>query len=320
MSGVVWAAVAGVSFGVFQSVNRATLVEMDVYESTFIQLLASSVVLVGALVLVRETGQLAGLSMRALLNFALAGLVHFLGGWTLLNMSQKQVGAARTSPLLATTPLFGTVLAVVTLREIPGAVAVLGMLTIVVGVYVIQLDRAGLEAPVRHALGRPEDGSAVGLGGPKSGRGHLAARLASSRFGLGAAFAWAVSPIFIRQGLHELASPLVGVTIGVVAATSAYGLLILARRRRGVRTSAPRQAVNWKIAAGVLVALATWTRWYALSRASVAAVLSLGLLSVPTVIALAPVLAGQHLERVTPLVVLGSALVLTGALVLILRI
>ena len=66
----------------------------------------------------------------------------------------------------------------------------------------------------------------------------------------------------------------------------------------------------------MLVGFATWTRWYALSLNPVTVVLSLGLLSVPTVIALAPLLAGRHLEQVTRAVVLGSALVVVGALVL----
>jgi hypothetical protein len=48
-------------------------------------------------------------------------------------------------------------------------------------------------------------------------------------------------------------------------------------------------------------------------------VLSLGLLSVPTVIVLAPILAGRHLERVTASLVAGSTLVVAGALILILQ-
>ena len=109
---------------------------------------------------------------------------------------------------------------------------------------------------------------------------------------------------------------MVGVTLGLLAATLAYGAILAVRRRvpwRGV----PARAMSWKIVAGVLVGFATWTRWYALSLNPVTVVLSLGLLSVPTVIALAPLLAGRHLEQVTRAVVLGSALVVVGALVLV---
>jgi len=301
VTGVLWAAVAGVAYGVFQAVNRGTLVDMDVLESTFLQLLVSSLVLV-ALVLGLHGAAPGQIPAAAVLYFGLAGLVHFLGGWTLLNRSQQLLGAARTSPLLASVPLFGTVLALVVLREVPSVFAVLGMMTIVAGVYVVQLDRA------RRQARRAADGSAAAAGGWRRA-------LASSRFGLGAALCWSVSPVFIRRGLDAMDAPMVGVTLGLIAATLAYGVLLAVRRRapwRGV----PARTMTWKIVAGVLVGFATWTRWYALALNPVTVVLSLGLLSVPTVIALAPLLAGRHLEQVTRAVVLGSALVVVGALVL----
>ena len=46
-------------------------------------------------------------------------------------------------------------------------------------------------------------------------------------------------------------------------------------------------------------------------------VLALGLLSVPVVLFLAPLMVGSHLEHVTARVWAGSALVLGGALTLI---
>jgi len=72
-----------------------------------------------------------------------------------------------------------------------------------------------------------------------------------------------------------------------------------------------------KLFAGVLVAVATWWRWAALEDASVGAVLALNLLSVPTVLFLAPIVAGRHVERVTAGLWAGAALVIFGALVLV---
>ena len=68
---------------------------------------------------------------------------------------------------------------------------------------------------------------------------------------------------------------------------------------------------------GLLVALATWWRWIALDGASVGVVLALSLLSVPTVLFLAPLMVGRQLERVGPRVWAGSSLVVGGALALI---
>jgi drug/metabolite transporter, DME family len=292
MTGVLWAAVAGIGFGLFQSVNRAALRGMDAFASTFLQVLISAVILVVASLATQDLRRLAAAPASAWWSFAAAGLVHFLAGWTLLNLSQKRLGAARTSPLLATTPLFGVVIAALALHELPGVPALAGVALIVGGVYLIELDRLR-----RAGTAEPDAGWTASL------------------FGLGTALCWAVSPILIRQGLRGLPSPLLGVTIGLVAATLAYGLLLLPGGRRRLRAS--REAFAWKLAAGILVGVSTWTRWYAVALVPVAVVLGLGLLSVPTVMTAAPLLVGRQLEPVTPPVLAGSALVAAGALVLI---
>jgi drug/metabolite transporter (DMT)-like permease len=290
MTGVLWAAVAGVGFGLFQSVNRASIEELDVYRSTFIQLVVSAVILSVATSLSGDLTRLRTIPAAALVSFAVAGMVHFFAGWTLLNASQKRLGAARTSPLIAATPLFGAVIAAVTLGETPSIVTVIGIATIVSGVYVV-------------ALGR---------------RGARSVRWKDAVYGLGTATCWAISPIFIRRGLERFDRPLAGVTISMLAAVAAYGLAMLVRGRHATPAAgASRTAMTWKLGAGVLVGFSTWTRWYAFSLAPVAVVLGLALLSVPTVMVMAPLLVGRDHERVTRPVVMGAGLVVAGALVLI---
>jgi drug/metabolite transporter (DMT)-like permease len=310
MSGVWWAAVAGVGFGLFQSVNRASIEDLDVYRSTFIQLVVSAMILSVATAVSGDLTLLRSIPAAALFNFSVAGMVHFFVGWTLLNASQQRLGATRTGPLIATTPLFGAVVAAVALGEVPGAVTTLGIATIVAGAFVVASGRER----------RPADVTTARWNGPAEARevrpGHGVSWKASS-FGMGTAMCWAISPIFIRRGLEEFDAPLAGVTISMLAAVGAYGLAMLVRRRRGGTSSASRSAVTWKLAAGVLVGLSTWARWYALSVASVAVVLGLALLSVPTVMILAPLLVGRDHERVTRPVVVGAGLVVAGALVVI---
>jgi drug/metabolite transporter, DME family len=291
MTGVLWAAVAGVGFGLFQSVNRASIEDLDVYRSTFIQLVVSAVILSVATAVSGDLTRLRSIPAPALLNFSLAGMVHFVVGWTLLNASQQRLGAARTGPLIATTPLFGAVVAAVALSEVPSALTTLGIATIVAGAIVVAFREE-----------RP---------------GQQGVPWKASSFGLGTAMCWAISPIFIRRGLEEFDAPLVGVTLSMLAAVAAYGLITLTRGRHATTPSASRTAMTWKLAAGVLVGLSTWARWYAFSLASVAVVLGLALLSVPTVMVLAPLLVGRDHERVTRPVVVGAGLVVAGALVLI---
>jgi len=337
MSGAVWATVAGVGFGLFQSVNRQAVRGLDVWQSTFLQLAVSSVVLLAGTLATGDLAGLAGVPPLALAAFFGAGLIHFSVGWTLLNASQKRIGAARTSPLLAATPLFGSILAAVTLGEVPGIVTVLGMLLIVGGVYVTvgtgepPASRPdGLEAP-----GGSEDGSAAtpaarperaaAAEGAASAEAAAAAALSpgsrwrGSLFGLGTAACWAVSPLLIRKGLAGVPSPGLGVTISMVAATIPQGVVVALRRRRGLGEPPLWDALAYKLAAGVLVGLSTWTRWEALALTPVAVVLALGLLSVPTVILVAPPLVGRAEEPITRRIVAGAVLVVVGSLVLVLR-
>jgi drug/metabolite transporter (DMT)-like permease len=287
VSGAFWAAASGVGFGLFQSVNRRAVRDIeDNYVSTFIQLVIAAVVLVAATLATEDVGLFLDAPAWSLIAFAAAGVVHFLLGWTFLNVSQQRIGAARTSPLLTMAPVFGLGLAFVLIGEVPSVLAVLAIAPMIAGAYLV-------------------------TGGGNEARGLEALP------GLACAFMWALSPILTVEALEGLDSPLLGVTLGMVASVAAYAVF-LAGRRTPLRVGAiAGDALAFKLGAGLLVALATWWRWLALDDTSVGAVLALALLSVPIVLFLSPLLVGRHLERVTSRVWGGSLLVVLGALVLI---
>jgi drug/metabolite transporter (DMT)-like permease len=269
MTGALWAAASGVGFGIFQSLNRRAVAQIDVHLATFLQLCIATAVLVALSFATADVGAVGDASARSLADFAAGGLIHFFVGWTLLNASQKRIGAARTSPLIATVPLFGVAVAFATLGELPGTLAWLGIVLITLGAYVVGFARVA---------------------------GARGARLAwrDSVFGLGCAAAWAVSPVFIRDGLEGLDSPLLGLTIGLVAAVVAYSLTLPFRRDRLRGEPIVLDALSFKLLAGIFVALSTWGRWAALDLTGVGIVLALGLLSVPVVLLLSPVVMGRH--------------------------
>ncbi|HLM32088.1 MAG TPA: EamA family transporter [Solirubrobacterales bacterium] len=290
MSGAGWAAISGAGFGLFQALNARAVRDIEsVYASTFFQLLVATAILAAAALATEDVSSLADASAWGLVAFALAGLVHFFVGWTTLNFSQARIGAARTSPLLATNPLWGLLFALILTGEAPGWAALGGIALTIAGAYAIS--------------------------DPGGGR---RARLRDSGFALATAAAWALSPILTVEGLEGLDSPLLGVTVGMLAAALAYGVVLAVSRtplRGGLGT---RPAVLLKLAAGVVVALATWGRWVSLEDTGVAVVLALQLLSVPSVLVLAPIVSGRHVEVVTARVWLGALLVIAGSLLLIL--
>ena len=77
----------------------------------------------GALAVATEdVGRVLDADGWALAAFAAAGIVHFLLGWTFLNLSQKRIGAARTSPLLTMSPVFALAIAAIAVGQLPGRV------------------------------------------------------------------------------------------------------------------------------------------------------------------------------------------------------
>jgi drug/metabolite transporter (DMT)-like permease len=290
VSGAAWAILSGVGFGLFQALNARAVRDLgSVYTSTFLQLLVAALVLGLTAAVTEGPDALAGATAWALIAFALAGMIHFFAGWTTLNLSQARIGAARTSPLLSTTPVFGLVFAAAAAGQVPGAMAVGGIALTIAGAYVVT-DPGG---------GRRAD-------------------LGDSVFALATACAWSLSAIFTLEGLDGLDSPLLGVTLGMLAASIAYGaLLVLSPWRLQIRGQA-MDALALKLAAGIVVAIATWGRWAALDDIAVAVVLALSLVSVPVVLLLAPLVSGRHIETVTARVWAGAGLVMAGSLLLIL--
>jgi DME family drug/metabolite transporter len=290
VTGVLWATAAGIGFGLFQSLNVRSVRQLDdVYVSTFLQVAVAAIVLVLVCLAIGDLSLLSDAPAWAIASFALAGLLHFFLGWTFLNVSQDRIGAARTGPLLTTVPLFGIVIAAVTLGQLPNAAALAGIALIMLGALVISAPSAEIEL-----------------------------RWSDSVFALATAFLWALSPVFTVKGLQEIDSPLLGVTIGVVFSALAYAvvLAVVPAERRSAR-GLPREGVALKLVCGAIVALATWGRWVALDLAAVGVVLALNLISVPIVLLLAPLVAGRHLERVDARVWTGATLVVAGSLVVI---
>ncbi len=110
---------------------------MDAYRATFILLLVSALLLTAATLATEDLSSLRAAPPRALVNFGLAGFIHFFVGWTFVSMSQNRVGAARTGALVGATPLFATAIAALTLGEYLSLPILLGIALVVAGVYLV---------------------------------------------------------------------------------------------------------------------------------------------------------------------------------------
>jgi len=135
--------------------------------------------------------------------------------------------------------------------------------------------------------------------------------------GLGTALCFSSSSIFIRYGLETIPSPLIGVTIGMVFCTFAYGLILLIRFRKQneeeKKNSYSKQGILLLLFGGMFLGFGTLSRWIAIDMAPIAIVIGLSGLTVPVVLMLSPILMGRSLENVTIRLWFGAGLVIIGA-------
>ena len=135
--------------------------------------------------------------------------------------------------------------------------------------------------------------------------------------GLGTALCFSSSSIFIRYGLETIPSPLIGVTIGMVFCTFAYGLILLIRFRKQnekeKKISYSKQGILLLLFGGMFLGFGTLSRWIAIDMAPIAIVIGLSGLTVPVVLMLSPILMGRSLENVTIRLWFGAGLVIIGA-------
>ena len=294
MTGPALAAAAGLGFGVFQTLNRRAVGGMsDAYLATFLQLATALGVLVVATLATEDLGLLGDATAVSLVCFSVAGLIHFAVGWTFLNMSQMRIGAARTSPLLATTPVFGAVIAILVLNEVPAASSGSGVALVTAGALVVSLERVS------------EDGWGI------SWRDALP--------GLATALAWATSPLLIKEGLEgpALAAPRPDARDGrgparlrgraAAAAAGSTG----PRSARGSRWPSSSSPASWSASPSGRAGRRSTTRASPSSSPS-------GSSPSRSCCCSRPVLMGRHVERVTAQIWLGAALVVVGGLVLVL--
>jgi drug/metabolite transporter (DMT)-like permease len=289
VSGVLWATASGIGFGLFQSINRRAIRGIeDPYVSTFLQLSVATAILVVASLLSQDLSQLREASGDAIALFAVAGVIHFVLGWLLLNMSQMRIGASRTAPLITLTPLFGVVLAAITLGELPSVLVLAAIVPIMAGAWLLASGGSGQVAIERDSI-----------------------------FAFGTAFMWALSAVLTVEALDGLDSPLLGVTLGLLAATATLGGALLARGSLGTIRAIARNTLALKVSAAVLVAFATWFRLLALGETDVAVVLATNLVGVPITLVLAPMMVGRHVEQADARIWFGGLLVVAGVLALI---
>ncbi|MBM2825053.1 MAG: family transporter [Dehalococcoidales bacterium] len=131
--------------------------------------------------------------------------------------------------------------------------------------------------------------------------------------GIGAALAYGTTSVLIRQGVAGLAPPLVGAAVSLFAGTLA--LTAIGVRGLGANIVQNRRAVGLLLIAGVFAGLGVVSNFFALSMAPVVIVSPVEAISPLFALLWSYLFLGQ-LERITLRIVLGSAIVVFGVVLI----
>ena len=288
MTGPLWALVAAIGFAFLQVSNRKANQLVDAYRTAFGLLVAVETVLLVRAALIGDFGLLFSAPLPAVVIFGVTTLFHFVGGWTLLALSQQTIGVARTGAIVSAAPIIGTVVAAIALDE-PLTVSIAGGVVLaVIGVALISLSR---KVAGSYEWRRPW-------------------------FALAVALIWGSTPILIRFGLERFDHPIEGLTIGLASSVIVYAGLLTATGRW--RLPMPTTAIRWIAFAGLCGAIAVSSQWLSFDLTTIAIAITIQQLSVIFVIALVPIMFHQPFERMNPRFFAGVMLVLAGATVVLL--
>lgn len=325
MIGVLWSLAMAGLFGFSQLASRKGLRGIPVDQGTFIMIVVSTALMTIPFFWLGGPGLVRASDPISLAYFVLAGLIHFVGGFTLMNISIRNIGAARTGSLIATTPLFATFLAAISLHELINGPLVLGVLVVIAGVLLISSKSNKTEgADARQATKKGKDiikerGDILSFRYPATLEfSGILDQARESSFGLLAALSWGLSPILIKKGLEGLPSPLVGLTLAMASAGVLYALILASRSRfRPLLSRLSERPALWQTAAGALVGLGTLCRWIALSFTTAAMVTTLSRGSLLITVGLGSTLLGKELEPVNNRVRLGAVFIVIGAVIVV---
>jgi drug/metabolite transporter (DMT)-like permease len=289
-AGVAWALVAALGFGFTQAFNRKSNLIVGPFRTAFGLLVAVEGFLIVRMFVTGDHLLLRDAPLFSLAYFAGSAVIHYVAGWTLLALSQQQIGVARTGAVVSAAPLVGTLLAVPVLGESLGIATFGGVILTVGGVAMVAMSR---------------------------GRDHGTGRWVVPWFGLAVAACWGTSPMFIRKGLEGLDAPLLGLTVGLAVALGVHAVILTATDSWG-RGTGSWTARRWMAIGGISGSIGIGAQWVSFGLTTIAISITVQQLATLVVVALAPIMFDARFERVNGMLILGTGAMLAGSALVVL--
>ena len=136
MLGSVLAITAAFCWGTSAIFARLGLQRIKPSTGTFVSMV-SSLILVGSLALIVNFDAIVSLSVKALLWFALIGVINYVIGRQFNYLGIRRIGVAKASSIFASAPLFAMILAVTFIGERITVPIGIGTFCIVIGLSIL---------------------------------------------------------------------------------------------------------------------------------------------------------------------------------------
>ena len=136
MVGILFGFFGALWFGTAPIFVRLGLRYMRISTGTLVSMVGAFLV-VGAIAVSLHYEEMLTLPLTIFGWFALLGLINYPLGWFLNFRAVQLAGVARITPVLATSPLWAMLFAVIFLDEVPGLLTFVGALSVVGGVAII---------------------------------------------------------------------------------------------------------------------------------------------------------------------------------------
>lgn len=241
-------------------------------------------------------------SWQTVFLWALSGLIHFGLGRSWAYRSIRLIGANRSNIVTSLNPLVTVFLAVFVLEEGISWAMVLGIFLSLCGPLLIVM-----KEEVR-------DGPPVTSDGSRKIERRILYR--GMLYGIGTAFFWGSSAIFIKLAVRGGGSPFMGTFIAYLAASLFVSPALLQRKKRKEILEADRRLFRMALLSGFCTNVAQLMRFIALAYGSVIVVSLMGR-TVPLWVLIFSFLFNRELESFSRWVILGSLLLLLGTILIV---
>jgi drug/metabolite transporter (DMT)-like permease len=305
MLGVILALVSASAFGANTIITRRGMFRASSNYVATITVFSGPIFF---LIIASATGdifRLRQIPWLAFLFLALSGISHFALGRTWGYRAIQLIGSTRSNLVTSLHPIVTIILAMIILKETVTFIMVIGILCTLTGPLLIFFNEQVIagDAQLKNLHGRDLDR-------PTLYRGML--------YGIGAAIFWGSSAIFIKLGLDHGGYPIGGTLIAYLAASIAITPAVLFNKEhREELLNGDKQSFKIALLSGLSVNLGQFLRYIAFGSGSVI-VVSLMLRTIPLWVLFFAFIFIRKYESFSRWVLLGNALIMIGAILVLL--